>query len=197
MHLYQNNEVLNIISEPFLKEKGFDIIDKLRLIIPDNTYKLQAQSYIEEFKIYNSKCSGSGNLEKYDNYDKWLEHLRKMKSSDNGNIPRSTFFAIRECDNIIIGMVNIRHKLDKFLLNEYGNIGYAVRPTQRNKGYANQILQLALIECKKIGLSKVLLVCAKNNIASEKVIKRNGGIYWNERDTKCEGKATKRYWIYI
>ena len=127
----------------------------------------------------------------------WLDFLNEMKNPKNGDIPRSTFFVVRECDNRVIGMINIRHRLNNFLLNEYGNIGYSVRPTERGKGYANQILCLGLNECKKIGLNKVLLVCAKNNIASERVIRHNGGIYWNKIDTKCEGKDTKRYWIYI
>lgn len=172
-------------------------MNKLILVIPNYSYKFQAQEYIEEFKRYNSNINGSGNLEKYEDYDTWLDFLNEMKNPKNGNIPRSTFFVVKECDNKVIGMINIRHGLDNFLLNEYGNIGYSVRPTERNKGYANQILHLGLNECKKIGLKKVLLVCAKNNIASEKVIRHNGGIYWNKIDTKCEGKDTQRYWIYI
>ena len=172
-------------------------MEKLKFVIPNNSHKVKAQEYIEEFKIYNSNINGSGNLEKYNDYEKWLEFLNEISKPKNGDIPRSTFFVIRECDNKIVGMCNIRHKLNDFLLKEYGNIGYSVRPTERNKGYANQILHLALTKCKEIGLRKVLLVCAKNNIASEKTIKHNGGIYWNKIDTKCEGKDTQRYWIYI
>lgn len=172
-------------------------MDRLKLVVPNNFHKFQALEYIKEFRKYNSKINGSGNLEKYDNYNEWLQNLKNMKNPNNNDTPRSTFFVIREYDDRIIGMINIRHAINKFLLNEYGNIGYAVRPTERNKGYANQILYLALNKCKEIGLSKVLLVCAKDNIASEKVIKHNGGIYWDKIDTKCEGKDTKRYWIYI
>lgn len=172
-------------------------MNKLRLIIPNIDYKIQANEYIEEFKTYNSNINGSGMLEKYDNFDNWLVFLNQMKKPKDGDIPRSTFFVVRKYDNKVIGMINIRHGLNDFLLNEYGNIGYSVRPTERNKGYANEILNLGLKECRRLGLKKVLLVCAKDNIASEKVIKHNGGIYWDKINTKCEGKDTKRYWIYI
>jgi predicted acetyltransferase len=41
------------------------------------------------------------------------------------------------------------------------------------------MLKLALIECRKIGLEKILLTCDTDNIPSNKVIQRNGGILEN------------------
>jgi len=84
--------------------------------------------------------------------------------------PSTTYLAIREIDNYIVGMVDIRHYLDEFLTQVGGNIGYDVRKSERNKGYAKQMLKLALEKCKELKMKKVLITCDKDNIASEKVI---------------------------
>ena len=60
------------------------------------------------------------------------------------------------------------------------NIGDGIRPCERRKGYATEMLRLALIECKKIGLQRVLMVCSTDNIGSAKSIINNGGVLENE-----------------
>ena len=58
---------------------------------------------------------------------------------------------------------------------KYGDIGYGVRPSQRRKGYATQMLRYALEECKKQGLNKVIVACYKQNVGSAKTIMKNNG----------------------
>lgn len=57
------------------------------------------------------------------------------------------------------------------------------------------MLRLALIEAKKIGLQKALIVCHDENSASAKVIENNGGVF--ERFTEKDGKKIRRYWITL
>lgn len=57
------------------------------------------------------------------------------------------------------------------------------------------MIALALDECKKIGIEKVLMVCNKSNIASAKSIIKNGGVLENE--VEFNGKTLQRYWISI
>ena len=42
------------------------------------------------------------------------------------------------------------------------------------------MIRLALIECKKLGIDRVLMVCSKSNVASAKTITNNGGVLENE-----------------
>ena len=42
------------------------------------------------------------------------------------------------------------------------------------------MIRLALIECRKLGIDKVLMICDKDNIGSAKSIINNGGILENE-----------------
>ena len=58
------------------------------------------------------------------------------------------------------------------------------------------MIRLALLECKKLEINKVLMVCDKSNIASAKTIIKNGGILENEF-VDDNGKIQQRYWIEL
>lgn len=93
----------------------------------------------------------------------------------------------------MVGAVNIRHDLNEYLLKYGGHIGDGVRPSERRKGYATKMINLALKECKKLKIKRVLLVCDKNNIGSAKSIINNGGILENEDIN--DDKIIQGYWI--
>lgn len=92
-------------------------------------------------------------------------------------VPHSTFWLIND-DNKISGVVNIRHRLNENLHKRGGHIGYGIRPTERRKGYATKILELALIEAKKLGIYKALVTCDETNIGSVKTILKNKGVFF-------------------
>jgi len=112
-----------------------------------------------------------------------------------GYVPQSNYWLID--NDTFIGSVSIRHKLTEFLLKEGGSIGYYIRPSKRNLGYGRKILELALLEAKKLGLTKVLITCDDTNIGSQKIIEANGGVLENIIELK-EGHPKKmRYWISL
>ena len=100
----------------------------------------------------------------------------------------------RERD-ILVGAVDIRHSLNEALLLDGGHIGDGVRPSERRKGYATEMIALALDECRKLGIEKVLMVCNKENTGSAKSIQNNGGVLENE--INVEGETVQRYWIQL
>ena len=57
------------------------------------------------------------------------------------------------------------------------------------------MIGLALKEAKKLGISRVLMVCDKNNIGSAKSIINNGGVLENE--VIVNGITEQRYWIDV
>ena len=130
----------------------------------------------------------------YHNFDYYLDNL-ELKEPKNGYVPDSTFFALDVERNIFVGAINIRHYLSEKLLLDGGHIGDGVRPSERRKGYATEIIRLGLEECKKIGITKVLIVCDKDNIGSRKSILNNGGVLENEIDV--DGTIAQRYWINL
>lgn len=131
----------------------------------------------------------------YHDFDYYLENLELSEPKD-GKVPDSVFFLLDEERNILLGAVNIRHYLNDYLLQYAGHIGDGIRPSERRKGYATEMIRLSLIECRKLGISKVLMVCDKSNIASAKSIIKNGGILENEFLDE-DGEVQQRFWIKL
>lgn len=128
----------------------------------------------------------------YSDFDNYLANLEIVDDSQ-GLIPDSTFFALDEKRDIFLGAVNIRHSLNAGLLVNGGHIGDGIRPSERRKGYGTEMIRLALEECRRLGLPRVLMVCDKENIASAKTIIRNGGRLENE--IAVDEVTEQRYWI--
>lgn len=129
----------------------------------------------------------------YKDYYSYLEGLDNLGSDIL--VPDSTYFCLDEERNIFVGAVNIRHRLNESLLLNGGHIGDGVRPSERGKGIGTKMVALALEECKKLGLDKVLMVCNKLNIASAKTIINNGGVL--EDEINVNGVVEQRYWIKL
>lgn len=91
--------------------------------------------------------------------------------------------------------MNIRHYLNDKLFETGGHIGDGIRPSERRKGYATAMIGLALEECRKLGIDRVLICCDKDNIGSVKSIQRNGGVLENEVEEN--GNIVQRYWIEL
>ena len=91
---------------------------------------------------------------------------------------------------------DLRHHIDHPILGLWGgHMGYTVRPSERGKGYAKEMLRLNIQNAKAMGIEKLLVTCDVNNKASEKTILANGGVYENTIDV--DGSQMKRYWIEI
>ena len=171
-------------------------MDKIILVKPDLSYADEIIKYKEESLAESPIINGSAGLDRFSSIEDWLEELNKRSCEDTvpkGLVPSSTYLGIREKDNYIVGMIDIRHYLNEYLTQAGGHIGYGVRKTERNKGYAKQMLKLALEKCKELKIKKVLITCDEDNIASEKVILSANAKLEDIRNVDGENK--KRFWI--
>lgn len=128
----------------------------------------------------------------YRDFDYYLANL-EVKDCTEGLVPDSTFFCLDLDKDMFVGAVNIRHTLNERLLRCGGHIGDGVLPSLRGKGIGTKMVSLALEECRKLGIHRVLMVCDKENIASARTIQKNGGILENEIIE--DGITEQRYWI--
>ena len=171
---------------------------ELKLIKGSYEYKEQIIDMLKEWMDYNENHPEANTSpyaifrNDYHDFDYYLKHL-EYKELREGLVPDSTFFCFDEKRNLMVGAVNIRHELNDYLSKYGGHIGDGIRPSERRKGYATEMIRLALEECRKLGLTRVLMTCDKNNIGSAKSIIRNGGILENEIPE--EGSIKQRYWI--
>jgi len=171
----------------------------LRFELPTIEHKALAIDYVEEFLKFKSNINGTGGLDIKD-YESWLQRTIDAHNGMNilkDRVPASTYFVFNE-NRILVGMCNIRHILsDYFITSGNGHIGYSVRPTQRKKGYATQILKETLKILKnEHDVTEALLGCYKDNIGSMKTIIANGGILHKEI-TEEDGKTTLAYTITL
>ena len=177
--------------------------NRLKLVLPTMEYESQVMAFREEMLENNDDFDGCAGLEKVSSYAEWInldEWLTKMYGENHS--PSDVYLAVRTSDNRVVGIIDFRHRLSEFLLNFGGNIGYSIRPADRENGYATEMLGLLLEKCRESGAERVLITCDKNNIASAKTITRNGGVLENEvEDTvglvKSGEGIIQRYWITL
>ena len=175
-------------------------MDRLKLILPTPDYESEIMDYRREFIENGERIYGSGGLKHAEDFSKWYRavcnNLKEETLVRKGLSPETTLLAINGNDSQhLLGMITIRHRLNDVLLKFGGHIDYSVRKSERNKGYGSEILRLALKECRRLDIKRVLLTCDKNNMASAKTIINNGGILENEIHEK--NKITQRYWISL
>lgn len=116
-------------------------MEKFYLAIPSLERKEEAIEYINEFYKYESQIHGTGSLDrelkKGKSYEEWLDNSLKIHDKEyayaKGLVPSFTYFLIREEDDKIVGMVDLRLELNDYLRNIGGHIGYSIRPTERKK----------------------------------------------------------------
>lgn len=175
-------------------------MEKITLVSPTKAYESAVLEYKQEHTNNGEPLlHGSSKLDFVANYDSWLDHLKANsdeKTVQPGWVVSSTFLGVRESDGRIVGMIDIRHTLNDFLRNYGGNIGYGVRPTERRKGYATQMLRLALDYCRGLGLDRVMLACDKNNPASRLTIEKCGGVLDREF-VHTDGMIIQVFWITL
>lgn len=179
-------------------------MEKFYLEIPSIERKDEIINYVNEFVIYNSDTNGMGALDKIlegYTFEQALERCLNMENKEYakkiGRCQSKTFLLIRENDNKIIGMVNVRWNLSEEMKKFGGNIGYGIRPTERRKGYNKINLYLGLIEAQKLGLEKVMLDCDVNNLGSLKTMQALGGVLERTEIDPYDGILTSVYWFNV
>lgn len=171
----------------------------VKLVVPSAQYLM---SYLEACREMKASGVTFSTLSDPDTFDCWkdtlferMEDYRLGRNIKPGHVPASVFWLVQ--DDEMIGVGNIRHSLTPALERLGGHIGYAIRPSKWNQGYGTLQLKLLLREANKLGISRALLTCDERNIASARVMEKNGGVYQDTIDNVMDGQPIRlrRYWI--
>lgn len=139
-------------------------------------------SYIEEhFSNHEKSLSASHDLTSM-KYEDWVEKINRNVDEPDATWGKYLTYLSFNDNGKLVGLLSVRFGMPENLVGKYGHIGYGVRPTERRKGYATEMLAFALEECKKRGMDKVILGCYKENVASAKTILKNKGKLLREED---------------
>jgi len=178
-------------------------MERLRLVRPDMSYHEDAVNYIREHLECGSNINGSGGLNRYvtlneEHYEEWLNYVYdSIYNVNDERVPDLTYFLVRESDNRIIGMCNIRLRLNNRLARCGGHIGYGIKPSERGNGYNHYNLYMALEICRWHGLDSVVLDCNVSNPASERTMIALGGRLINEFIDPSDNELCHRYEIRV
>lgn len=170
----------------------------MKLIEPTMEYDKQIQAYRRDFLENGGSMDGCGSLRRFDRTEDWIaqvESLKKPETTPPDLVPMTQYIYVREEDNKIVGVIQIRHYFNEFLEKYGGHIGYSVCPSERRRGYATQMLRLVLPECKKLGIDRVLVSCLADNEASRRTIIKCGGVYESTVYEPEKKRSLERYWI--
>lgn len=176
-------------------------VEAIRLISPASEHERDALAFAEQvMQADGDGIHGSCDLYNTRPFALWLDRVNRLTSGEgvDGLVPCDTLFGVRPSDGAIVGIINVRYGLESdFMRNYGGHIGYTVRPCERRKGYAAQMLRLALDRCRARGMTRVLLTCDPVNAGSERVIVSCGGVFENEIPYEDTDELVRRYWIEL
>lgn len=167
-------------------------LEKISLRHRDEIYRIK-----KEYDRIKDDYNGAFFIKDIENYEKLIVKLENYSNGiiDNPNYVAYTSYVAIDSTNKIVGLGSLRPELNNFLKKFGGHIGYSIVPSERKKGYGTEILKLLLLEAKKNKLDKVLVTCEENNIASKKIIEKNGGILENK--VRQDYEIICRYWINL
>jgi predicted acetyltransferase len=109
--------------------------------------------------------------------------------------PKTHLWAV--ADEQFVGRISILHELNDALRIEGGQIGYDTVPSFRGRGVATEMLRQALPAARALGLTAVLLTCDDTNVASIRVIEKNGGALRETKTLDANRPPKRYYWISL
>lgn len=173
-------------------------MEPIKLILPSEEYLDQVWAYRRECLDAGSSMDGCGPLRRAESAAQWLADVRAYTDPatlPEGKVIATQFLAVRESDGQLVGMLQVRHYFNEYLEQYAGHIGYSVRPSERRRGCAKEMLRLALPFCKGIGIDRVLISCEPSNEGSRRTILANGGVYEKTVHEPGADIDLERYWI--
>jgi len=172
--------------------------NKVALVLPRPNLKETYIECVQEFVANHEPFVPFPLGFEYEDFDGLLAKLddySKGIAIPEGFVANTTCWLVAQTE--VVGVSNLRHELTSGLERDGGHIGYGIKPSQRHKGYGNILLRETLEKARGLGLHRVLLTCAKDNIGSVKVILNNDGVFESEHYLSKRGEMVQLYWIEL
>lgn len=170
--------------------------------------EFRKEDFKEYIKLYNEFIESKSDLipdilelkcNTVDDYENVLLDLENRKNGNHLDVDwyKDSYYFLAYDEENLVGIGCIRNNLTKKGYEIWGNIAYGVRPSKRKMGYGIKIAESLIVECKRLGMSEVILCHYEDNIISPKIFKKIGAKYVNSIESTVSNKKIKRYNIII
>lgn len=169
------------------------------LVEPDASYRDAFLDMIDDYAAHGDERYQDIRYLVTHNFEAYVQGLIKYSQGVNlipGHVPQTSYWMIDK-NRTIVGTIRVRHRLTRNLGREGGHIGYDIRPSCRGRGLGTLQLSLALEKAHQLGIHQVLITCDTDNLASARVIEKNGGRLENRVSSPYSGKSVSRYWVEL
>lgn len=170
----------------------------IKLIVPTEEYLPSYREAYEEFVRRGVSTYSFTDPSSCDIFAKF-DRYRKALDLPPDRVGEDKYWLVDDEKAYFIGEIALRHRLNEALRQRGGHIGYAVRYGEWGRGYGTKMLALALEKAKERGISPVLITCNDDNLASARVMEKNGFTLADKVSLSEDGKPvlTRRYWKTI
>ena len=170
-----------------------------KLVRPDIRYK---DSFLEGLNEYHSEGRQTYRSMEYirENFEEFISDLREEKGIPHKPrqewvelVPETVLWLVK--DDLYIGTVLIRHRLNWHLEKWGGHVNFFIRPSMRGKGFGKKLLRKAMPYINHFGIEKALITISPDAKRAAHIIEQLGGEYWDTtHETDCF-PVQKRYWL--
>lgn len=145
----------------------------------EDIYKLLQEIGTNENGFHNDVYGKS-----YEEYRRWLAREVRFDRGEleDWMMPQSSYWLFD--GRHPVGYGRLRHRLNDSLRETSGHIGYAIRSSERGRGYGRELLRLLVAECDRLGIDPVQVGANADNARSNRVILANGGVLIDTRNGK-------------
>jgi predicted acetyltransferase len=174
--------------------------ERVRLVAPDVAWEAAFRAMAADFAADTATVgerwhAPADAIADFASYVARQERMARGEGLPAGLVPQTTYWLA--VGDALVGETRLRHQLIPALEDVGGHIGYSICPSARRKGYGTAALRLTLDRARELGLSRVLLTCDADNIASARIIERYGGVLASESVSPRTNRLVRRYWIAL
>lgn len=151
--------------------------------------------YMKELDAHGESLGSLYSPTESETPEQFITRLRGRETNPEAPlVPETTYWAV--VDGNVVGRISLRHRIKGNLTKIGGHIGYEVRPSFRNRGYAKEMLRQVLETPKAREIGNLLLTCSPDNVASNKTILANGGRLTGKVFVELVQAERNHYWIH-
>ena len=184
------------------QKNSFDHSDAALLFVEATyDYADEIAAYRQEMIDADSEFDGCFSLKRMPDIKEYTDYCfgwaNPAREKDEHGARGTVLLCIRRADMKMVGCMQVHHELNERMAKYTGYVGYSVRPSERRKGYAKQMLAKAKDYLSSFGFKEITVSCIPDNEASRRTIVANGGEYIETVFLKSDGVYLERYRIML